>query len=113
MSVSPGGCPGGRRAGLGTNDGATSYASIWELRPDVVMMGVRRPGMDGIAATHRIRADCPEVVVIGLVCQRGQFPGDLHDRLDLGQVGHAVEVKHDVSWLKSREVAVLFHKLLG
>jgi DNA-binding NarL/FixJ family response regulator len=38
-------------------DGAEAIALVNEHRPDVVLMDVRMPGLDGIEATRRIKAD--------------------------------------------------------
>ena len=47
-------------------DGAEAIAETERLRPDVVLMDVRMPGVDGIAATARIARDHPEVRVLVL-----------------------------------------------
>ncbi|WP_404447822.1 response regulator transcription factor [Microbacterium marinum] len=47
-------------------DGAEAIAATESLRPDVVLMDVRMPGVDGITATARIARDHPEVRVLVL-----------------------------------------------
>jgi DNA-binding NarL/FixJ family response regulator len=47
-------------------DGAEVVSAVDAYRPDVVLMDIRMPGVDGLAATERLRSrdDAPQVVVL-------------------------------------------------
>jgi DNA-binding NarL/FixJ family response regulator len=45
-------------------DGAAACELVERLRPDVVLMDLRMPVMDGLAATRRIAADSPAVAIL-------------------------------------------------
>jgi PAS domain S-box-containing protein len=47
-------------------DGHEAVALSLQTHPDVVLMDISMPGMNGIEATHRIKAQCPAIRVIGL-----------------------------------------------
>jgi len=48
------------------SDGLEAVSLAKQLRPDIVIMDVNLPLLDGIAATGEITRDCPEISVIGL-----------------------------------------------
>ena len=56
----------GLRVVATAGDGEEAVAATAEHRPDVVLMDLRMPKMDGIAATGQITAQFPEVAVVVL-----------------------------------------------
>lgn len=66
-------------------DGESAVALALRLRPDVILMDVRLPGINGIEATRQILARIPTTTVVLLSTHRAaDLPADL---LDCGAAG--------------------------
>ena len=70
-------------------DGAEAVERASELRPDVVLMDVRMPGVGGVEATRQIRAAHPTTRVLMLTVSEDE--DDLYDAIRAGATGYLLK----------------------
>jgi DNA-binding NarL/FixJ family response regulator len=70
-------------------DGQSAVELCHRLYPDLVLMDVRMPKMDGLEATRRIRRECPRIIV--LILSASDDPHDLSEALKAGASGYALK----------------------
>ena len=66
-------------------DGAEALELAEHVRPDVVLMDVSMPGLDGLEATYALKAQLPDVTVLMLSV------GDKEQEIAAGLAGGAAE----------------------
>ena len=71
------------------SDGAEAVELVGSLRPDVVLMDVTMPDVDGVEATRRIHARFPEVPVVMLTMHADESV--IADAMRAGAVGYLVK----------------------
>ncbi len=71
-------------------DGAEVIGAVAQHRPDVILMDIRMPRLDGLAATERLRArkDPPEIIILTT------FDTDRHIRLAMRAGASGFLLKH-------------------
>ena len=72
-----------------TGDGRTAVALTQQLRPDIVLMDISMPGLNGQKATAQLKECCPEVHVLALT--RHQEDGYLQQMLRSGASGYILK----------------------
>ena len=71
------------------SSGQQALDLCWRIKPDVMLMDLVMPGMDGATATSRIREKCPEIQVIVLTSFKEQ---DLvQGALKAGAIGYLLK----------------------
>jgi two-component system response regulator NreC len=71
-----------------------------ELMPDIVLMDVSMPEMNGLKATEKLRQECPRIKVLALTRHKEQ--GYLHEVMRAGAAGYV---------LKQNTAAELIHAI--
>jgi DNA-binding NarL/FixJ family response regulator len=89
----------------GAEDGLEAVALVRELRPDVVLMDYRLPGMDGVEATAAIIEAYPGTAVIGLTAS-----ANVRERQALSEAG-AIECLSKDDDLE--EIVAAIHRAAG
>lgn len=86
-------------------DGRIAVQQATSLRPDVILMDMQMPVMDGVAATARIHAEHPEIAILGL----STFTTDRYvvELLRAGASGYLVKDT------KPREIVAAVHTVLA
>ena len=70
-------------------DGHEAVALARELKPDVILMDIRMPGCDGLAATRLIKAEMPEARIVILTTSTEDH--DLFEAVKSGACGYLVK----------------------
>jgi DNA-binding NarL/FixJ family response regulator len=70
-------------------DGFQAVTKFREHRPDVVLMDLRMPGMDGVAAIRAIRSEFPDARILALTTYEGDV--DIHRALEAGARGYLLK----------------------
>jgi DNA-binding NarL/FixJ family response regulator len=71
------------------SNGREAVDKFRELHPDVVLMDLRMPEMDGVAATREIRRDAPEAKIIALTSYDGDQ--DIYRAIEAGVRGYILK----------------------
>jgi two-component system, NarL family, response regulator LiaR len=71
------------------NDGKQALSSCRELLPDLVLMDVRMPVMDGLEATRRIKEEMPQVSVMMVTMHEN--PDYLFEAIKAGAAGYVLK----------------------
>jgi len=71
------------------DDGASAYEKVRQLRPEVIILDVNMPGMDGFEVARKIRAINLPVEIVFLTMYKDQEM--FNAALDLGATGYVVK----------------------
>ncbi len=90
-------------------NGADAVRLVAELRPDVVLMDVRMPVMDGVEATQIIKRDHPGVYILAI--SGSAEPAFVSGMLRAGASGYVLKGALPEDFLSPLEAASGGHKL--
>jgi DNA-binding NarL/FixJ family response regulator len=94
-------------------DGATAVALTRRTRPDVVLMDIRMPGVDGLSATHEIAADPDLAGVHVLILTTFDHDEYVVEALGAGAAGFLIKNTEPVQLLRGIRVVAGGEALLS
>jgi two-component system, NarL family, nitrate/nitrite response regulator NarL len=86
-------------------DGVEAVRLCQQLQPDIVLMDIRMPGMDGLEATRRIKNMFPRIRIV--ILSVSDDPGDLITAIQFGAQGYLLKNLEPEVW------HTYLHALLG
>lgn len=72
-----------------TDNGRTAWLEARTLLPDVVVMDISMPELNGAKATEQLKRDCPQIKILALTVHNDQ--GYLHQLLKAGASGYVLK----------------------
>jgi DNA-binding NarL/FixJ family response regulator len=94
-------------------DGAQAVAMAGELHPDVVLMDIRMPGLDGLAATARLSADPALAATRVLILTTFELDEYVYEALRAGASGFLVKDTEPVDLIRGVRVIAAGEGLLS
>jgi DNA-binding NarL/FixJ family response regulator len=83
-------------------DGSTAYGAILEVLPDVAVLDLTMPGLNGFQTTQRLTRDCPSVKVLALTVH--DESGYVHQLLKAGAKGYVLKRSAGVGLIQALQV---------
>lgn len=71
-------------------DGQTALREVLSIHPDIVIMDIAMPGMNGPRTTQRIKRECPDIKVIALTAYEEK--GYIGQMLHAGATGYLLKL---------------------
>ena len=71
------------------NTGAEAVALAEQLRPDLILMDVSMPGLDGLQAARMVRQAQPEIAIVMLTAS--ELDVHLYEAVQLGAAGYLLK----------------------
>jgi DNA-binding NarL/FixJ family response regulator len=71
------------------NDGRTALRMVTDLRPDIAVLDLSMPGMNGASVARQLRVDCPGCKVVVLTVHEDR--AYLRELLEIGATGYVLK----------------------
>lgn len=87
------------------DNGRAAWLRAKELRPDVIVMDVSMPDLNGVQATEKLKMDCPDVKVLALTAYKDK--GYLDQLLKVGASGYVLKLSAAEELIKAIRMVAL------